>query len=281
MNILNYIKHNYPNFTHSEKSISDFLLNCNDGIINFSAKDIAKKTGTSPATVIRFSQKIGFKSLTEMKLKLSLSLEENNRESKFQYLDDDLSTNSIIQSIKLSFDDVMEKTVKTIDEQSLTKAIDLLSQSSRIFIFGVGCSGLVAQDFYHKLIRIGKYCTAPTDTHLQITSSVMMKKDDVVIAISYSGTTREILECVKNAQTSNTPVICVTKAGLSNPLTDLSDITLNVPFVEKILREGAMSSRISQLAVMDMLFIGMARNDAKEVEQRLINTRKAVEKLKF
>ncbi len=100
------------------------------------------------------------------------------------------------------------------------------------------------------------------------------------MAISYSGSTREVLKCVENAKKLNVPVISITKASMNNELENLSDITLKIPFVEKSLREGAMSSRISQLAVIDMLFIGMVKNNLKEIEEKLIVTRKAVEELK-
>ena len=77
----------------------------------------------------------------------------------------------------------------------------------------------------------------------------------------------------------NIPVIAITKASINNKIAELSDVVLRVPAVEKSLREGAISSRISQLAIIDMLFIGMARNNIKEVEEKLIETKKAVKEL--
>lgn len=175
----------------------------------------------------------------------------------------------------------MDKTVKLIQEEDLEKAIELLSKAKNIYIYSVGVSGLVGQDFYYKLSRINKRCIAHVDTHLQITSSILMESDDVAVAISYSGTTKEVIKCVENANKNNVPVISITKASLNNKLEDLSDITLKVPYVEKSLREGAMSSRISQLAVIDMLFIGMAKGNLDEIENKLIATREAVKDLKL
>ena len=110
-------------------------------------------------------------------------------------------------------------------------------------------------DFYYKLSRINKRCIAHSDTHLQITSSALMEKGDIAIAISYSGETKEVIKCAENAKKAKVPVIAITKASINNTLADISDIVLQVPFVEKTLREGAMSSRISQLSIIDMLFI--------------------------
>lgn len=280
MNILEYIKQNYENFTGGEKQIADYLLSTKESIINLSAKEIGDVTNTSAATVVRFSKKVGFNSLNEMKLKLSISLNENEETQGFEYLDKDLETRDIIYGIKNSIDVVMEKTVKLIKEDDFEKAVDLLIKAKNIYIYSVGVSGLVGLDFYYKLSRINKRCIAHTDTHLQMTSSILMEPDDVAIAISYSGTTKEVIKCVENAKKLNVPVISITKASMNNELEKLSDITLKIPFVEKSLREGAMSSRISQLSVIDMLFIGMAKNNLKEIEEKLIITREAVQELK-
>ncbi|MGG2467812.1 MurR/RpiR family transcriptional regulator [Paraclostridium bifermentans] len=281
MNILEYIKQNYEDFTDSEKLIADYLLSNNESIINLSAKEIGEITNTSAATLIRFSKKLGFESLNEMKLKLSMSLRDIKEKADFEYINKKLETTDIIYGIKKSIDKVMDKTVNLIQEEDLEKAIDLLSQAKNIYIYSVGVSGLVGQDFYYKLSRINKRCIAHVDTHLQITSSILMEPEDVAVAISYSGTTKEVIKCVENANKNNVPVISITKASISNKLEDLSDITLKVPYVEKSLREGAMSSRISQLAIIDMLFIGMAKENIEEVENKLVATREAVKDLKL
>jgi len=91
--------------------------------------------------------------------------------------------------------------------------------------------------------------------------------------------TREVIKCIENAKKRNIPVIAITKASVNNNMADISDVVLRVPAVEKSLREGAISSRISQLAIIDMLFIGMVRNNIKEVEEKLIETKKAVKEL--
>lgn len=281
MNILEYIKQNYEDFTDREKLIADYLLSNNESIINLSAKEIGELTNTSAATLIRFSKKLGFESLNEMKLKLSISLRDIKEKADFEYINKKLETTDIIYGIKKSIDKVMDKTVNLIQEEDLEKAIELLSKAKNIYIYSVGVSGLVGQDFYYKLSRINKRCIAHVDTHLQITSSILMEPEDVAVAISYSGTTKEVIKCIENANKNNIPVISITKASINNKLEDLSDITLKVPYVEKSLREGAMSSRISQLAIIDMLFIGMAKENIEEIENKLVVTREAVKDLKL
>lgn len=280
MNLLQYIKQNYSKLTDREKLIADYLLVENSEIIDMSAKEIAEETNTSAPTVVRFAKKLGFSSLNEMKIKISISSKEKNSSREFEYLDKDLSTKSIVNGVKTSIHSIIDETVDLIDEEQLDKAINLLTNAKTIYIYSVGVSGLVGLDFYYKLSRINKRCVAHTDTHLQLTSSVLMEKEDVAVVISYSGETKETLLCAKNAKEKNVPVIAITKASIDNKLDYFSDISLHVPYVEKSLREGAMSSRISQLVIIDMLFLGMARNNIKDMEEKLVITRNAVKELR-
>lgn len=280
MNVLQYIKQNFESFTDREKSIADYLLSNKKSIMSMSAKEIGDVTNTSAPTVVRFSKKIGFDSLNEMKLQLSLNLQSDEENEDFEYLHSDLSTKNIIKGVKISIDSIMNQTLGVLKEEDLEKAIELLNKAKNVYIFSVGSSSLVGMDFYYKLSRINKRCIAHNDTHLQMTASALMEKGDIAIAISYSGETKEVLKCVENAKKDGIPVIAITKSSINNTLADMSDIVLRVPFVEKSLREGAMSSRISQLAVIDMLFLGMARTNLKVTEEKLRITRKAVEEFK-
>lgn len=280
MDVIEFIKQNYSSFTEREKEIADYLIQAKESIIEMSARDIAVKTNTSAPTVVRFAKKLGFNSLNEMKLKISINLEKNNEPKNFEYLDSSLETKSIVYGIKNSIHSVIDKTIDLIDEKELDKAIKLLVEAKNIYVFSIGSSGLVGLDLYYKLSRINKRCIVHSDSHLQITSSVLVEKDDVVVAISYSGETKEILKCVENAKSNGAAIISITKASVNNKLESLSDITLKVPAQEKSLREGAISSRMSQLALIDILFLGIARNNVKEVEEKLIATRRAIECLK-
>ena len=281
MNLLQYIRQNYESFTEREKRIADYLLNDNNDIIEMSAKEIGDATNTSAPTVVRFSKKLGFSSLNEMKIKLSISLSNSKNKEEFEYLDRDLSTKSIISGVKQSIHTIIDETVNLISECELDNAIDLLSKAKNIYVFSVGVSNLVGLDLYYKMSRINKRCIAHSDTHLQITSSALMEEGDVAVAISYSGDTKEVILCAENAKKNNIPLIVITKASINNSLEEYSDVTLHVPFVEKSLREGAMTSRISQLAIIDMLFLGIARSNIKYVEEKLLVTRDAVKKIKI
>uniref|UniRef100_UPI00262B3851 MurR/RpiR family transcriptional regulator n=1 Tax=uncultured Clostridium sp. TaxID=59620 RepID=UPI00262B3851 len=221
MDVLRYIKQNYESFTDSEKLIANYLLETKESIITMSAKDLASITKTSAPTVVRFAKKMGFNSLNEMKLKLSISLDKMEQATQFQYLEGDLGTKNVIYTIKNSIDSIMQQTVNLLKEEELDKAIELLINAKNIYVYSVGVSALVGQDFYYKLSRINKRCISHIDTHLQITTSVLMQPGDVALAISYSGETKEVIVCAKNAKKRGIPVIAITKASINNNIADL------------------------------------------------------------
>lgn len=279
MNSLTFIKDNYESLTNSEKSIAEYVLKINKKIISMSSREIANKTGTSPATVVRLSNKLGFKSFNEFKLKLAMDCNEKSPKS-FEFIDEGLTTSDIVNGIQEAYHKTLDKTIELTDIGELNKAIELLKNANNIYIYGVGSSALVGMDLYYKLIRINKRVVCHNDSHLQITFSVLMQKGDVALAISYSGETKEVLKCIKIGRQLGIQTIAITKKSIDNKLANISDVKLYIPAIENDLREGAMSSRISQLTIVDMLYIGMIKDDVKGAEEKLIKTRNVIEEFK-
>ncbi|GAA0732332.1 MurR/RpiR family transcriptional regulator [Clostridium oceanicum] len=277
MTILSYVKKNYNNFTSTEKKIANYILNTEDDLLNLSSKDLGKLTNTSAATVIRFSKKLGLDSFNELKLKVSICNAKNTVHKPFDYIGKDLSTKNIISGIKHSITSTIDETIDLIKEKDLDKAINILRDANNICIYGIGVSSLVGMDLYYKLIRINKKSTCNIDSHLQMTSSILMNKDDVALIISYSGNTHEIISIAENCKKLNVPIISITRNSLNNKLAKISDINLYIPYIEKDIREGAMSSRLSQLTIIDMLFIGISKDNINDIENNLIKTRKIID----
>jgi DNA-binding MurR/RpiR family transcriptional regulator len=139
------------------------------------------------------------------------------------------------------------------DIHLLSLAAELIEKARITAIFGVGASSLVAQDLYQKLLRIGIPCSAPLDTDLQITAACNLKEQDAAVIISYSGETPGMLSAGEWAKKKGAALITVT-SETPNTLRTYARVPLLVPSTEQVLRPGAMVSRISQLAVVDMLY---------------------------
>ncbi|MNI65779.1 putative HTH-type transcriptional regulator YbbH [compost metagenome] len=161
----------------------------------------------------------------------------------------------------------------------VTKAIEALHRAERIYFYGVGASNLVGQDAQHKFTRINKTNFCYADTHLQLTSAVTLTERDVAVGISYSGQTAHVVACLKTAQESNATTISMTKFG-STPVSEQAQIPLFVTSNENEKRIGAMSSRIIQLNLIDILYLGVASIDFEQSVKYLEKSRAVIKSQK-
>ena len=111
----------------------------------------------------------------------------------------------------------------------------------------------MANDAYLKFLRIDKPCSCCEDIHSQYVIARNSKPNDVAIVISYSGRTEEIVRCAEYLKAQGTPIIAITRFELS-PISRMAACCLNVMASEELYRSGAMSSRIAQLNMIDILY---------------------------
>lgn len=267
--------------TKSERKIANYVLSNPEKVYNLSTYDLAKFSNTSPSSVVRFCQRIGFNGFQEFKIELIKHTAdlENNKKIVYEDVTVDDTIEEVMDKITLENISSIEKTKKLLDSEEMEKAIEALEKAENIYIFGVGASGIVAMDFQYKLMRINRNAIFYLDSHTQMASAVHISKKDIAVGISYSGETLEVLKSMAKAKEEGATTISITKYG-KNPISNLSDIRLFVGNIEKNLRLGAISSRIAQLTVIDMLFVGIARKDFSLVSEHLKKTRMIVDDFK-
>lgn len=279
MSCLYIIKQNLNNFTDGERKIADYILENKGDVINFSAQELADRVDGSAAGVVRFSKKLGFKGFTNLKLELAKDNEEfNNDFNEFIREDDDIKV--IVKKAITANITTLEKTSSLINFDYLSEVIEILKNSKKIYIYGIGASGLVALDFQYKLLRIKKEAIYNLDSHIQLATASIIDKEDVAIGISYSGETREVTLAIDEAKRIGAKTIAITKLGRNNKLSKSADISLYIPNEEKEMRLGAISSRISALTLIDLLYLGIVKSDISSTREHLKETRILIKNLK-
>ncbi|MDM0492112.1 MurR/RpiR family transcriptional regulator [Clostridium perfringens] len=279
MSCLYIIKQNLNNFTDGERKIADYILENKDDVINFSAQELADRVDGSAAGVVRFSKKLGFKGFTNLKVELAKDNEEfNNDFNEIIKEDDDIKV--MVKKAIAANITTLEKTSSLINFDSLSEAIEILKNSKKIYIYGIGASGLVALDFQYKLLRIKKEAIYNLDSHIQLATASIMDKEDVAIGISYSGETKEVTLAIDEAKRIGAKTIAITKSGNNSKLSKSSDISLYIPNEEKEMRLGAIASRMSALTLVDLLYLGIVKSDIYYTKEYLKETRKLIKNLK-
>ena len=242
------IKEGMASLTETETRLANYLLSHTGEVIHMNAKEFSSACGSSPAAVVRFSRKLGFKGFTDLKLDLA-------REAGAGKPDD-------FQTVIREHDDMDT----------------LVQKAERIHLFGVGASGLLAMDFLYKSSRIGIPAFYHEDVHTNLATAALLGPKDIVIAISYSGETRETVLAARAAKDRGCKIIAITQAN-HNTLARLADYPLYVPSEEPELRVGAMTSRTSGLLLLDLLYLGVAKHDPDRTEKSLLETRELIRSL--
>ena len=245
-----------PGLSKSELLVCDYILAHPDEVIHLSVSELAAKSGVSDATVIRASQKIGSSSYQDLKISIAKDIVTPLQGVNEEINADDPAgkvTEKVFQGILHTLD----LTYRTQDVGLLDKAAELLLNANRICVCGLGNSHAIAADIQHKFMRLGLSANAYADNHLQVICANSLKKGDVLFAVSHSGSSRDVVCAAEIALRNNASVISLTNVGRS-PLADISTVALHTASNETKYRRVALSSRIAQMAIVDVLYTMIA-----------------------
>ncbi|MGL4737280.1 MAG: MurR/RpiR family transcriptional regulator [Cellulosilyticaceae bacterium] len=259
--------------SESEKEIINYILSNPSLITKCSVQQLAKETFSSPSTIVRLSRKIGFDGFKEMKkaLIIELTLRDKVTLSEEKEIMPTDTTETLIDKMIYKHIVSIEETRTLIDPDVFKQCVSALMQAQTIYIFGIGSSYLVAKDLQQKLMRVNKPCVAFEDYHMQILQARNILPQDLAIIISYSGESKEMVQCSQMIQASGVPSIAITRFGKSQ-VAELADYNLFVTANEPLIRSGAMTSRIAQLCMIDMLYLAYIHNCYEEAFQSIHKT---------
>lgn len=269
--ILNALNSSLPGFSQQERRIAKCILQSPASLINLSITGFAEQCQVSPSTVTRFCKTFHFKGYPDFKMRLAAELAQQPAEATYQDIVAGGDLQSIATAMEANHVASITDTTRLLDMEQLAAAVNALSVARRIDLYGAATSSIVAQDFYQKLVRIGKNSTAFADFHMQITSASALEPGDVAVAVSYSGETPETIRALRCAKDSGATTISISKYGNST-LASLADLPLFSSSLEAGMRRGDMASRIAQLHIIDILFMGMVSTGFKDYVPKLENS---------
>ena len=244
------IKTQYDSFSKAEKKVASFLLKSPSDVLPLYITELAKACGTSEATIVRFSKRLGFEGYQQLKLAIA-------KESKYHQVNESiLYDDSAIDIFQKVCEDIycsLEKTKKVIDGNSLERCCSAILASNNILVCGLGNSASVALDASHKMFRLGLNAHAYTDNHMQAIAASHTDENSVIIGISHSGHSRDIIQALEVARQNGATTVAITSFEKS-PIDKVSDIILRTVSDETNYRILGLSSRIAQLAIIDAIY---------------------------
>lgn len=259
----------------AQRQVAEYVLSNPEDVIRMSITQLAEASETSEATVVRLMQSVGFEGYNDFKISLSRSMSQNEEELE-RNLTPEATTAEIISNIFGMTRTGLNETLEALDAAEVDKAIDLLAGARRIEFMGVGGSAAVAHDAYHKFLRLGTPVNALMDPHDAVQVCATLGPGDVILTISHSGRTRDILDAVKLAKELGAAVVAISRFGRS-PLQRLADVTLHTLSSETTYRSEAIASRIAQLVIIDVLFVGAFFRNHPVTSANLARSRSAIQ----
>jgi RpiR family carbohydrate utilization transcriptional regulator len=265
--MLERIKASLPSLAPAEQRVGKLVLADPRAFANLPVTELADRSHVSKPTVVRFCRSMGYDGLSDFKLKLAGSVSEG---VPFIHRSVDVDDKTSDIAVKV-IDNTVAAFLKYRNDASsfaLEHAAQALASTQktnrRIEFYGVGNSGIVAQDAQHKFFRLGVNAIAYSDGHMQVMSASMLKPGDCAVIISNSGRTRDLMDACDIAKKQGATTIVITASG--SPLASAGHIHLTADHPEGYDKYSPMVSRLLHLLIIDILATTVALRIGEELQ---------------
>lgn len=269
----------YDSLSKSEKKIVSYIMDHPDEVIHLSVTGLAENSGVSDATVVRTCRKLGMTGYQDLKVSLAQSMVSPIKSINEDIEDGDTPA-QMIRKVFGSTIHTLNYTMDVLNFRSVEEAAEVIRGARRILIFGLGNSHSMALDMQHKLMRLGLSAVAYADTHMQIIAATSVQADDVLIVISHSGSSKDVVEAAKLCRDRGVKIIAITNIGRT-PLSKIADITLVTASKETEFKISALSSRAAQMVIIDSIYTLIAMEGREEITERFLLIDEWLKKKKY
>lgn len=258
----------------AERRVAEAVLADPDAAMRGTVATLARAAGASDPTVIRFCRALGLEGFHGLRIALA---QEERSAAPARVHRQVAPGQPVAQAVEAVLDSAiaeLERLRAALDPTALEAAALALVRAGRIEIWGFGASATVAEDAAHKLFRIGRGVVARSDPHMQAMAAATLDGASVVLAISHTGRSRELIENVALAEANGAVVIAITAAG--SPLAGHAAVLLAAPVDEDTSVFTPMLSRLVHLSLVDMLAVGAALLSPPAIAEKLARMKRAL-----
>lgn len=255
-NLLHGIACSMEKFTSSESELAKYIIGNPDEISQLSINQIAKKIHISPATITRFCQKISFSGFNEFKHELKRYIDLRNKPAASS----DIKEIDYFSNLYQNHLEFIETTFRNMTYFDIQQAITLLTKAERVHVYGIGNSGIAAQEFKWKFFRIGIQVESITDPHQAVMDAALSSDRSLVIGISVSGKTKEIIDAVKISKRQGASVLAISSDKTSE-LSRLADLSLLVTSKNSMHMGQNISPTLPLFLLFDLLYTELVAKD--------------------
>ncbi|RTY57521.1 MULTISPECIES: MurR/RpiR family transcriptional regulator [Pantoea] len=253
-NILLHLRQGLPGFSPTLQKLGDFILTEPQRVLYLTITELAKESETSEASVTRLCRHLRCKGYTEFKMALALDIQQSHPDTPDGGDNIDILVEESVQALR--------DTGKFINREVLRQAGLALHQASSIQIYGVAASAITGDYLHYRLLRLGKSALLFNDMHRAAMNASTVKEGDLVIAISSSGSTKDLMYAVKLASKQKARVLMLSNT-LSSPLGKLADMLLVAARPEGPLNAGSLSAKVGTMLLVEVLIRELMTHDSR------------------
>ena len=267
-NVFDKISHEYYYLTSAEKKVAGYVLDHQRETPFMSITELAEESGVAEATVSRFCRRLDYPGYNAFKLAAADSAANHAAANPLagEVLAED-SVGAMCQKIYAAHTDALRETMEFIQPEQIARAADLLAAAGKVLCMGQGGSMILAEEAAHFFSTAMPKFFAVWDSHIQVMNASQMEPGDVVLYFSYSGATRELLECTRLVRAQGAKTILITRFPRS-PGASGADLVLQCGSREGPIQLGSIAARIAQLYLIDVLFSELSRRDIDGCRER-------------
>ena len=253
-NILLHLRQGLPGYSPTLQKLGDFILTDPQKVLYLTITELARETDTSEASVTRLCRHLGCKGYTEFKMALALDVQHNQPAAVASGDSIDMLVEETVQALR--------DTGKFINREVLQSAVEALHQAKTIQIYGVAASAITGEYLHYRLLRLGKSAQLFGDMHRAAMNASTLREGDLVIAISASGSTKDVMHVVKLAKKQNARVLMLSNT-LRSPMGSLADMLLVAARPEGPFNAGALSGKVGAMMLVEVLINELKMHDAR------------------
>lgn len=267
--VMDTICSSFDSFFDSEKKIAKYIINHYDQVVDMTVGELASASGASEASVSRFCKKVGVKGFHHLKISLAKEMVDANS-NKIKVVSNYISIDDVEQSLQNILANKVEElkqTVSMMNTDELEKILKIIQKARIVQFIAVGNTIPVAIDGAFKLNQIGIKSVSSAIWETQIGFTYNLTNEDVVIAISNSGESRDVITAIEAAREVGALIISITNNNQST-LAKASDYHITTATREKLFLDGYCFSRVSASTVIEILYLfltSMNKNAYKNI----------------
>lgn len=273
------IKSLYNGLSTKEQNIADYILENPSSVVHNSISDLSAELNVAGSTLFQFAKKLGYSGFKEFKMAILIQENDFSTTSIHENIEIDDNELTIAQKVFDSNIKTLTDTKKLLQLNDLKKAAEIISNSNLLYFFGVGGSGILAEDAYHKFLRSPISVRHSTDYHIQLMEASLLTPQDCAICISHTGKSKETIKIAEIVKEVGAKVIVITSHA-SSPLAKIGDIVFISISEEIEFHSEALSSRISQLSILDSLYVILMFMNKEKSKEALSKVRHTISEVK-